>query len=80
MKSSVCPPERVKAPLLFLDEKTITDYLKTINDDYQDTLKEYCDSIEGDLILLEGAGNLTQGKLFNLSVPEIVEKFQQKFY
>ncbi|WP_330205362.1 phosphotransacetylase family protein [Cyanobacterium sp. Dongsha4] len=67
------PPERVKAPLLFLDEKTITDYLKTSND-YQDTLQEYCDSIAGDLILLEGAGNLTQGKLFNLSVPEIVEK------
>lgn len=63
-----------------MDEKTITDYLKTINDDYQDTLKEYCDSIEGDLILLEGAGNLTQGKLFNLSVPEIVEKnFSRSF-
>jgi BioD-like phosphotransacetylase family protein len=67
------PPERVKAPLLLLDEKTITDSLDSdIN--YQDQLIEYFESIEGDLILLEGGGNLTQGILFHLCVPEIAQK------
>lgn len=64
------PQERVKAPLLLLNEKTIGDYLEQ-ETNYQAGLKEYCSTIEADLILLEGAGNLTQGKLFNLSVPEI---------
>lgn len=64
------PQERVKAPLLLLNEKTIGDYLYQ-ETDYQAGFKEYCSTIEADLILLEGAGNLTQGKLFNLSVPEI---------
>ena len=67
------PQERVKAPLLLLNEKSIGDYLHQ-ETDYQQDLKEYCSAIEADLILLEGAGNLTQGKLFNLSVPEIVEE------
>ncbi len=67
------PQERVKTPLLLLSEKTIADYLHQ-ETNYQQDLKEYCNSIDADLILLEGAGNLTQGKLFNLSVPEIVEQ------
>lgn len=67
------PPERVKAPLILLNEKTIIQSLEQdIN--YQDQLVEYFDSIEGDLILLEGAGTLTQGNLFHLSVPEIASR------
>lgn len=66
-------PSQVKSPLLLLNEKTIIDHLyNPIN--YQDQLVEYCNSIEADLVLLEGAGNLTQGNLFNLSTPEIVSK------
>lgn len=65
------PKERVKAPLLLLNEKSIGDYIHQ-QTNYQQNLKEYCRAIEADLILWEGAGNLTQGKLFNLSVPEIV--------
>ena len=67
------PPERVKAPLLLLDEKTIIESLDQ-DTNYQDQLVEYFNSIEGDLILLEGGGTLTQGNLFHLSVPEIAAK------
>ncbi len=64
---------QVKSPFLLLSEKTITDYLSTpIN--YQDQLVDYCASIDAELVLLEGAGNLTQGNLFQLSTPEIAEK------
>ena len=66
------PPERVKAPLLLLDEKTIIESIDQ-NINYQDQLVEYFNSIEGDLILLEGGGTLIQGNLFHLSVPEIAE-------
>ena len=65
--------ERVKAPLLLLNEKTILESLNT-DTNYQDKLVEYFNSIEGDLILLEGGGTLTQGNLFHLSVPEIAAK------
>ncbi len=64
---------QLKSPLLLLDEKTIIEYLDKENN-YQDRLVEYCTSIDADLILLEGAGNLTQGNLFQLSAPEISEK------
>ncbi len=67
------PEERFKAPLLLLDEKTILNSLgKDTN--YENKLIEYFNSIEGDLILLEGGGTLTQGNLFHLSVPEIAEQ------
>ena len=67
------PANRVQAPLLLLDEKTIIDSLNN-NTSYEDKLVEYVDSIEGDLVLLEGGGTLTQGNLFSLSVPDIAEK------
>jgi hypothetical protein len=67
------PESQVKSPLLLLDEKTIIEYLGKENN-YQDELIEYCHSIDADLILLEGAGNLTQGNLFHLSAPEVTEK------
>ena len=67
------PPERVQAPLLLLNEKTIIDsFGQDIN--YQDHLLDYVNKIQGDLILLEGGGTLTQGNLFHLSIPEITEK------
>lgn len=66
-------PSSVKTPLLLLDEKTISTHLQHPTD-YQEQLLNYCQDIDGDLILVEGAGNLTQGNLFNLSVPEISEK------
>ena len=63
---------QVRSPLLFLDRDTIDKRLKgedTTN--YALAFQEYVAQIEGDLILLEGAGNLWEGSAFNLSVPEI---------
>ncbi|BAQ63079.1 hypothetical protein GM3708_3485 [Geminocystis sp. NIES-3708] len=67
------PESQLKSPLLLLDEKTIIEHLGK-ESNYQDQLIEYCNSIDADLTLLEGAGNLTQGNLFHLSAPEVAEK------
>lgn len=64
---------QIKSSLLLLHEKTILEHLENPHN-YQEELVKYCSSIEGDLVLLEGAGNLIQGNLFNLSAPEISEK------
>ncbi|WP_308256059.1 phosphotransacetylase family protein [Geminocystis sp. GBBB08] len=64
---------QVKSPLLLLDEKTIIEYIEKEHN-YQDELVEYCASIDADLVLLEGAGNLIQGNLFHLCAPEITAK------
>jgi len=64
---------QIKSPLVLLNQKTITDALDSHGDDSFDVLS-YCNSIEGDLVLVEGAGNLSQGNLFNLSSPEVAEK------
>lgn len=64
---------QIKSPFLLLNQKTITDYLSnSIN--YQEQLADYCAGIEAELVLLEGAGDLTQGNLFQLSTPEIANK------
>ena len=63
---------QVQSPLLFLDPQTIGKRLtgedKT---DYIQALQEYINKIEGELVFLEGPGNLWAGSSFNLSVPEI---------
>jgi len=66
-------PNQVKSPFLLLDNKTITDYL--VGDKHSPLdVSNYCDSIDADLVFVEGAGNLCQGNLFNLSSPEVAEK------
>lgn len=65
--------QQIKSPFLLLNQKTITDYL-TNSINYQEQLIDYCSSIQAELILLEGAGNLTQGALFHLSTSEIADK------
>ena len=68
------PSSRAKSPLLSLDRKTIDRRLKgSDRQDYSAAVKEYVSQIEGDLILLEGASNLWEGSIFNLSVPEVAE-------
>jgi hypothetical protein len=58
--------------LLFLDEDAIKQRLQgKDHNDYQNSLGHYCQEISGDLVLLEGSGDLKQGSLFNLSIPEI---------
>ena len=68
------PSDRAKSPLLSLDRDTINHRLKGSDSrDYGTAVKEYVSQIEGDLIFLEGASNLWEGSIFNLSVPEIAE-------
>ena len=68
------PSNRAKSPLLCLDRDTIDRRLKESDRrNYSEAVKEYVSQIEGDLILLEGASNLWEGSIFNLSVPEIAE-------
>ena len=68
------PEDKVKAPLLFLDRQTIDRRLvEGDRENYAQALKQYVDSIEADLVLLEGPNNLWEGSLFNLSAPEIAD-------
>ena len=68
------PADKVKAPLLFLDRQTIDKRLThSDRQDYTQALKQYVDSIEADLVLLEGPNNLWEGSLFNLSASEIAD-------
>lgn len=63
------------SPLLFFDQETINKKIGgKDNNNYQDSLVNYCQQIKGDLILLEGSADLKQGSLFNLSVPEIANE------
>ena len=66
--------DRAKSPLLFLDRQTIDRRLQGKNTkDYTETLKQYVEGIEGDLVLLEGPNNLWEGSVLGLSVPEIAD-------
>jgi uncharacterized protein len=68
------PTDRVQLPLLSLNREIIDRRLRGENtEDYSQTLKEYVNHREEDLVVLEGPGNLWEGSLFNLSVPEIAE-------
>lgn len=60
------------SPLLNLDSDTISQRLQGTNvTDYTQILREYVQQTEGDLMLLEGAGTIWEGALFNLSTSEI---------
>jgi uncharacterized protein len=66
--------DRVKSPLMYLDNDTISRRLKGEDtQDYSQALREYINDIQGDLVLLEGPGNLWEGSSFKLSALEIAE-------
>ncbi|MGK7936848.1 MAG: phosphotransacetylase family protein [Xenococcaceae cyanobacterium] len=65
---------QIKPPLLYLDRDTINQRLQGKNTtDYSVALQDYLQNTQEDLVLLEGPGNLSEGSLFHLSVPEIAE-------
>ncbi len=66
--------KQVKPPLLSLNRKMINQRLQG-NDrqNYAETVRDYVNQIDGELIFLEGPSNLWEGSIFNLSVPEIAE-------
>lgn len=68
------PQNRLLPTLLSLDKATITRRLKgTDQTDYYQKLQTYLQASTGDLVLLEGAGTLDEGQLFNLSSAQIVQ-------
>ncbi len=69
------PQKQVRWPLLSLDAETIQKRLA--GDDstnYRQFLKQYLPQLNGDLILLEGPGSLSEGSLFNLSLLEVAQE------
>lgn len=69
------PDDRVLPMLLPLDEITITQRINGEDKtDYQQQLQHYTQFSTSDLVLLEGAGTLEEGKLFDLAVPQTVQR------
>ncbi|MEB3181923.1 MAG: phosphotransacetylase family protein [Nostocaceae cyanobacterium] len=66
------PDNRVLPTLLALDEVTVQKRLRGEDKtNYHQSLSKYTQISVGNLVLLEGAGNLEEGSLFELSLPEI---------
>lgn len=66
--------KQVRSPLLYLDEKTIHKRLHRLDTtDYTQAVTDYLQQLEGEIILIEGAGTLWEGSLFDLSLSKIAE-------
>jgi BioD-like phosphotransacetylase family protein len=66
------PDNRLAPTLLALDEVTVQKRLRGEDTtDYRQALSKYAQISASDLVLLEGPGNLEEGCLFDLSLPEI---------
>lgn len=63
-------------PMLFpLNEQTITRRICGEDQvDYQQALQSYLEFAAGDLVLLEGAGTLEEGRLFDLTLPQMAQQ------
>ncbi|MDB9494893.1 phosphotransacetylase family protein [Spirulina major CS-329] len=66
-------PAQTKAPLLTLNEASFTQYLQPTSEvtNVMHSLSSYVDDIAGDLVLLEGPGSLSEGRLLNLSLVQM---------
>lgn len=63
---------QVRSPLIYLEPETVKKTLdQNFKRDYTSDLKEYLSSVEGEICILEGAGSLSEGSLFHLSVADI---------
>jgi len=70
-------PEKQIFPLVYMSAETISQKLeKKDAKDYLGELVPYLQSVEGEIILIEGPGSLDEGTLFNLSLAEIAEKIE----
>ncbi len=68
------PSNRVREPILFLDEETIQKRLRGEDKtDYCESLKLLTTEPGGDLMLLEGPGTLSEGSLFDLSLLQVAQ-------
>ncbi|MDF5713947.1 MAG: phosphotransacetylase family protein [Rhizonema sp. NSF051] len=68
------PQNRLAPVILALNEATLQKRLQGEDKtDYQKSLSQSLHMFPGDLILLEGPGNLAEGSLFDLSLPQVAE-------
>lgn len=68
------PSNRIAGTMLTLDEVTVQKRLRGEDKtDYQQSLLQQYQMSRGDLVLLEAAGNLEEGKLFDLSLLQIAD-------
>ncbi len=73
-KSLDLPSSRLLPTLLVLDEAAIQRRLSGEDKtDYQQQTRQYRQKSAGDLVLLEGPGNLEEGSLFDLSLLQVAE-------
>jgi hypothetical protein len=71
------PDDRLQIPVLNLDTDTVEKRISGGDQqDYQQLLRQRSQAQQGDLVILEGAGNLSEGKLFNLSLLQVAETTQ----
>lgn len=71
------PQERLQAPVLNLDTDTVERRISgTDQQDYPQLLAQRSQAQKGDLVILEGPGNLSEGKLFDLSLLQVAETIQ----
>ncbi|AKG21561.1 phosphotransacetylase family protein [Calothrix sp. 336/3] len=68
------PENRIIPTMLALDDISVQRRLRGEDKiDYQKSLLQQQPTSPGDLVLLEGAGNLQEGSLFGLSLPQVAE-------
>lgn len=73
------PQNRILPTLLLLDEASIQRRLSGEDEiNYQQRTAQYLQKPEGDLVLLEGPGNLEEGRLFDLSLMQVAEGVDAK--
>ncbi|MBD2464930.1 phosphotransacetylase family protein [Oscillatoria sp. FACHB-1407] len=66
--------DHLRPTLISLDEATINRRLSGEDKtDYHTALRDYAQLLEGDLVLLEGPGTLSEGKLFELSLLQVAQ-------
>ncbi len=69
------PPQQVRSPLLSIDAETIEKRLRGEDPtNYRQSLQDYLQEPSGDLMVLEGPGNLTEGSLFDLSLLQVAQE------
>ncbi|WP_026079654.1 phosphotransacetylase family protein [Spirulina subsalsa] len=69
--------QQTQVPLLFLDEPTVKKGLHhEAGSYYVEQLQSSLAQVEGDLVLLEGLGTISEGRLFNLSLKDIAAHSQ----
>jgi uncharacterized protein len=69
------PQDRIVPPLIHMDWDKISQKIENQDtNDYLSNVISQIKSIQGDLVLIEGAGTLDEGALFGMSLSEIAEK------